>query len=1745
MASSFFQLYSVNTRKSAFKGRSAKEIWREKKWAQGYNGAKAGYIDKDVVCYQCGNNIKFIAEDGAETVFNFKGNGVGPFSVHPSSKCFAIAERCLDPKIYIYVYPTFRETAKLQVGGAKLEYSSIVFSHSEYLASISGIPEFELTLWRYTSEEKLANVKLDATPITSITFNPGNWRQLCITSEKSITVWNTEQSNDKYIIMPQKVKLPAEDPHLNDDDRDHDIPTRSSTRMTKYTVDMPKAAIAGIVGEKAERLDEIRDITPRAAPLSTAWAPSGDVYIGCKGGHVLRVDGEIYKAKVLYSPPPRAETPNSRATSAASRYNSTADLPNTTDDVRAMILEGGADCVALHRKGLFVGGQDGVLRLIDVRREEFSVLEQVTVGAPITSMSFSPSYRRIALGSVNGSLHLYEAGVPESIRQLKDIHHGNFVGVGCLAGNEYCVSAREDGQIQVWTIDKGHLVASSSVGIQTTCLACSPMVHVAAVGTVSGHVYYVDLTFPQKPRVVHACRLYQGPVTHLVYDNEGKYLLSGSEDGHVFVIDGRASKEFKPIGFAVVPGEVQSISTQSTANCTKIAVSSNNSGNKRNGADTLLYFEVSDDILKDLRKHVHSLKYDFKDDSVKKMVLKFALHSYGASLAEGKVIYTMGQLSKKVNQVPLPEEPPKKSPENQNLVDIDEDALVDYRSLMQNKAEPLFPEAEYVGHMLPGGKVQLSPHGKWLATCGTDGAVQLRAVGTMDRYIVVKPHDYHNGGVKLMAFSEDAQNIFTTGYDGVLTCYSWNFTSTGVGKAKSAMEAARARKTRLMQLQKDEDEVVRNLQEWTQPEPSRPVSGEQQLTRHEKERIAMEKARDSDEIYTTPTPEPPSDATWLQVQELEAVKEEDAQYSSMKKDLRVQIRDMRRTIQTMMKQNEVLPDIEKLGRHEFDLDIEEQNRLQAEADSEVARVREEIEFDNLAKMYLREMIKRECWDNMKVKGRAIQAFFSALEVSNFPMRERSAIYVKLLEKVTTRRKIEKAELLARRAEVETISRPPTTADDEGENDEGDEGGKEKPSTTGSLGAMYGGGSDLYHSQFDLHTREQKTNQIVLLEDAIFRIKNTFNKEFDEIYQKKLSEINKIKEKNKRIKKILDDLDFQEEVMEPTLSIYEKPESLLTVEENEIKVERYLTAEQRKEKEKRDKEEAERRLKEMGDNARERGLDMMMGGVLEIKKEDELKKDIPKPPFMLTKEEKDWTEDEQKAAKEYERKVKELQEEREKYRKQLETELRKLQAQIQENMQAFDEVLTQIFMKKIKVMMVIYQEELKILRLRYSLLVEEEFETREKELNRLLEHKKELKALSAHAMMESRKNLDAFKEQYDILNAEDKVMDRSFKREFNDVTAVQQDQLYRLFRKRPRIPRLKGFDTPAPPTASDSSLPNPFADRPSTARQHAQAKNQLDAAIHDLDKDSNCPEGTEPHVWQRLCQYRREKIENDLLIKQKALVVAEMENFLKKRTDEDEQLKNEIEGIYDQLNKLQDDRQRFILNLELQLMLKQGQVEVENTQFIPDYKDSALIHRSVVEELNTTIKQLGESKINSMIESKDFRKGIIQLEWEQKRMIMQMEDLQNKMKDIQFMKVTREIQLYLSNEDYEGKKAEEIGKLEQTILTQLRHHDKNVRAKKKMLKELDKTIKGRTDENKSMDTDLTELNVQVNERRLINEVNADRRSDSGGSEKRYQEIVQRRKLVDLAKAQAQEVAVLRAEVERLRMRTFPALVQVEH
>ena len=72
----------------------------------------------------------------------------------------------------------------------------------------------------------------------------------------------------------------------------------------------------------------------------------------------------------------------------------------------------------------------------------------------------------------------------------------------------------------------------------------------------------------------------------------------------------------------------------------------------------------------------------------------------------------------------------------------------------------------------------------------------------------------------------------------------------------------------------------------------------------------------------------------------------------------------------------------------------------------------------------------------------------------------------------------------------------------------------------------------------------------------------FNKEFDEIFKQKEAEIKRVKERNDRIKKILVDLEIDEKVFEPEMSVDEKPELLLEVKDGEVPFEKYISEEEK-------------------------------------------------------------------------------------------------------------------------------------------------------------------------------------------------------------------------------------------------------------------------------------------------------------------------------------------------------------------------------------------------------------------------------------------------------------------------------------------------------------------------------------------------------------------------------------------------------
>ena len=93
--------------------------------------------------------------------------------------------------------------------------------------------------------------------------------------------------------------------------------------------------------------------------------------------------------------------------------------------------------------------------------------------------------------------------------------------------------------------------------------------------------------------------------------------------------------------------------------------------------------------------------------------------------------------------------------------------------------------------------------------------------------------------------------------------------------------------------------------------------------------------------------------------------------------------------------------------------------------------------------------------------------------------------------------------------------------------------------------------------------------------------------------------------------------------------------------------------------------------------------------------------------------------------------------------------------------------------------------MKIVRLATSILIDEELENSEIELLANLDKKKEEKQQSSLAVGDARRAVEQFKDNYEMLVADDKTLDKMFRKEFSELDTHTIDVLYRLFKKRPR------------------------------------------------------------------------------------------------------------------------------------------------------------------------------------------------------------------------------------------------------------------------------------------------------------------------------------------------------------------------
>ncbi|KAJ1549129.1 Cilia- and flagella-associated protein 43 [Cladochytrium tenue] len=303
---------------------------------------------------------------------------------------------------------------------------------------------------------------------------------------------------------------------------------------------------------------------------------------------------------------------------------------------------------------------------------------------------------------------------------------------------------------------------------------------------------------------------------------------------------------------------------------------------------------------------------------------------------------------------------------------------------------------------------------------------------------------------------------------------------------------------------------------------------------------------------------------------------------------------------------------------------------------------------------------------------------------------------------------------------------------------------------------------------------------------------------------------------------------------------------------------------------------------------------------------------------------------------------------------------------------------------------------------------------------------------------------------------------------------------------------------------------------------------------------------------KLKEFLRQKIETDQVIFQKELQVAKLSQSLLLMEDnveqkETEKVREEYEACLRKDKELERQFKKEFLQNDFKFedayqLFKRRDQEVEVTQapIITDYSDAILIHKGQVESLNSSIVTVGETKVEAIKDMKDYRKGIHALEWENKMLDFQAEDLVIHTRDIQLLRITKQMQEYIRSGD-EKKQSNEVAVLEK----QSEHGQKaqlhKIEDKQKIIQKYLKKVAEKRSENRKLEERLRALDAAVMEQQQIQRAQAVLKTHSFGSGESspLKEIHTRRKLVDLAKSQAQDIAILREEVERLRLRTYPA------
>ncbi|XP_066590868.1 cilia- and flagella-associated protein 43-like [Prorops nasuta] len=896
----------------------------------------------------------------------------------------------------------------------------------------------------------------------------------------------------------------------------------------------------------------------------------------------------------------------------------------------------------------------------------------------------------------------------------------------------------------------------------------------------------------------------------------------------------------------------------------------------------------------------------------------------------------------------------------------------------------------------------------WTSTAAMDGLVTIRDKNLKEAKNVLMTHHRKDLGVRKAIVTPRRDCVIALGYNGSLVAMMKNHgkeDSDDIPKIHPVdPNVYNIAKDGILAVYESMEEIVKNLLMTENPDL----------------------IRDNEE----------DEKTWVEWRNDKTLADLDREYFQKKKLIRDDLFALKSELKNLLDMNDASPKIEKLPISNFDLDLVARENKMIKTREEAEELRQQLEEQCVKMGQVFNWIKLKFWDEQIILGQSIFELFDRMEVDNYPMvaedrRLDDELKWAQFSREAMRKILENGTLEAwvpcsendlrdhlcqpiRIHQEDERQRMDELLEEEEEEEISMEEVEEERACSGMTTHRYVEPCPNYYSQLEsngfIHVLH---NNHFLLKDGR-KLRNHFNSLFDDMAIQKRREVETLHGMNKKLTHISSELKkmFGKKMQGPVAIDYEwrqkeRPESIVQVLDNEVKVKPYITASQQ---EMLDKEalEAERiRLLLLADDFRERALMAMMDGVLEVRWEDIIKRDVPKPECMLRKKPEQYNADDIATMKKYRKDVDSLNEERLRYKRILENDYAKTWAARQEVIDRFNLRLQEFLVEKLKIEASLHQLNLRYSRgclrnVRRVAAIEKDME-----MKRTIAFKKNyVTVMEAHL-----EELDNFSKtvnsRYEGLCSFERAMGKRLKQEFQSFGKLIVGHLENLYNRRPRMTlRLSASDLiDLGEHACSGSKPIHL---PASCAEYLRLLDNLDV------RPTNLPEAIGANHWQSFCQLRRQKIEVELRIRAHSMELTEVERKINIFNGKITKLKARLGDLREQLIMSKKKQDTFDQNIEIQLVLKMGQIEVSLRGCSNDCESCAFIPCSAIDGVNQLISAAGNRKINAMNRIVQFGRGILFKEWKHEMLKLELEFLKEELEEVKRIRVTIEIRKLLKS-----------------------------------------------------------------------------------------------------------------------------------